>query len=976
MKRLALLLGLLLIGGNAMAATVALWDFDDPFATNGVSVPYSTNGAFVVSATDKSGNGNDLSLWCNNEWWKEMRSTTNSYFGDWSIQGSASASWDWQDLRTVSNTVPSGIDLRTITPTNFTVEAVFTFEYTGWQTLVCRDGHPEGEPSFKLRISSGNVPQITYRNQGGADITVSGSEPLEPDAEKWRHLAATANGTNLVLYLDGQQIGSQPMALDGLELSITNGTSADQAHTWTGGEWAVGRGMWTGAKADGFHGKIDAVAISDETLMPADFVLQLPVSTGVFVPADGDTTINRTISATMYDFAYDIASLELYVDGAFATLIDTAPGESSATVSYDGSGLASGMHTGMVVSICFDPDYYVQTNEWVFTFVNTVPEPAPYAGELYNINFAGCVNDGLWPVDNGAVGVAPGLGANLWNNLYAPDAPWGDPGTVAVENAGGDAKTINVSVSSASDRWWGVPSSWSGYYGAFTNLTGANAIFQGRAASSAYSGKVILTGLETNASYDVYVYWTYTDNENAGSYSISAGTTDSPAQDISPVRSNVTNLLVEGENYVILSDITPTATGEIDVQCHTAGLSGLQVVKRSDTQITTPFVEGDLLPAFGYYTNDTIEVSGTLYDIDAGVDSIQLYLDGGLVDSGSILFTGTASTSTVSYSASSLSNGLHTVMMTAEAWGFMDVQTYTYTNEWSFYWYDHFAVPATSALELYNVNMAGCVNSGVRTVADGGVLAAPTTGGSNVWNNAYSPNDPWGNPGAMFLADANGSYTNGIVFETGDGNWNDGPQSWAAYYDEFTALSNTIWGATQGDPNNDGFARFSGLDTNAAYDVYIYWTWNRADSEKTYSIVTGSANLPSASIATDRAALLSDPGNYVEGQNYVVIPEVTPNELGMIEISSNYSSAFQLVKRGTSTGPTVTPNMLPVSIGGGLVNLEWWSEAGINYDILSTTNLTDGIWNVEKSVIGTGDIMTDWLPLGTEAEKFYRIEAH
>ncbi len=965
MKLKWLLLGLLAIGSSAMASTIALWDFDDIFAANGVSLPYTTNDAFVVSATDKSGNGNDLSLWTDGSAGKEIWSNTNSYFGDWSILGVGVGSWDWEDLRTVSNTVPSGVDIRTITPVTLTVESVFTVESHQWDVLVCRAGNVADAPSFRLLLNDQGRPQVLWRDVSGVQTEVTGPDAVEINADQWHHLAATADDSNLLLYLDGQLIASNTMSNAGLELDSGTGTGADQAHTWNGGDWSVCRGMWQGSKSDGYSGKIDAVAISDETLVPAGFVLQFPVAEGPVVPADGDSTTNRIVSATMYPFGLTIDTLDLYVDGASVATTNVAPGAASAIVTYDGSSIAAGTHTGMVVTTTTDLQYF--TNVWSFTFIDTVPEPALYASELYNINYAGRTGSNM-TVPDGTVVKAPALtSSDRWNNLVAPTVngweSWTPASPLTINNAYG-TNTISLT-------WSGTAHDWSN--GGF----GYAGLFNGYLGSGGFDGNMVISGLDTNATYDIYCYFTWGWTTSMSTFTVTEGMAPLPSATVTPVQANAGSYsnLVEGQNYAVFADVVPSSNGVIQVRSQNSdgGWSGMQIVKRSDVPVSffVPYAEGEMIPAEGSrFTNDVVDISGTMYNVDAGVDSMELYLNGDLVASESSLY-GLSDTNTVSYGATALSNGLQTVMMITSGYGLTDGLTYSHTNEWSFYWFDHFATPAAAALELYNVNMAGFEGSG--SVADGIVLVAPTTGGIGTWYNYFSTGNKWVVPGLVQLSAANESNTNTVGFEVGVSTWDDGPASWAGYYDEFTALSNTIWGATIGD-NDNGWTRFTGLDTNAAYDVYIYWTWNRGDDTKTFSLTAGTANMPDATIALDRAALVANPTNYVLGTNYAVIAEVTPDASGMIEFGSSYSSAYQLVRR--ADGPGVSPDIQTMVISGGMASLRWDSEYGISYRIMHKTSLKASTWTeVTNGITGVGTTTSVSVP-ASSSQEFFKIEGH
>ena len=980
MKRICLLLGVLAIGHSSRAETLAHWDFNESFATNGISLPYSTNGAFVVSAIDKSGNGNDLSIWADSATSDRTWIATNaSYFGDIAVQSPGGGSYG--DMRTVSNSVPGGVDISdsSFTPTNFTVEAVFTYEQAGWQSILCRQGNLSGNmASFRMIMNDAGRPQATYRTEAGTQTEVTSPTPLTISDADWHHMAVSAQGgSNLVLYVDGVEVASGSITNSGMEFDPNSGAGTDQGTTWSGGEWAVGRGMWTGSKSDGFPGKIDEIVISDEVLVPTNFMIATAVVNGPLVPAQGMFSTNRTISATLNDFGDHIDEVILYINGEDYTYAFSDPDDTSITATYEGNSeeFPAGEYTAMLVGTSYE-SFKSYTNTWTFSFVDSYPEPALYASELYNVNMAGCANNGIRTVPNGVALAAPSTGGiKAWNNAYGPNAPWSNPGQITLVPANSE-NTNSVTFETGGANWNDGPQSWGGYYNEFTAIS--NTIWGATQGDSNTSGWARFSGLNTNSTYDVYIYWTWNRNDEARTYQLTVGNSHLPLQSLQPNRAAVIadpSAYVEGENYVVISEITPGTGGIIELTSDCA--CAYQLAKRSDVplEFITPFSLGEVLPAAGArLTNAVIEVSATLNDLDAATEEMYLYIDGAEVTNTYGLYTGIPSTNTISYLANSLTNGEHTAKIIASGYGVLDGELYSYTNEWSFFWFDHFPVPSTGATELYNVNIAGSSDRGLRLVPHGGVLAAPTTGGGDVWNNAYSPGEAWENPGQITLLPANEANANRVGFETGGSGWWDGPQGWAGYYDEFTALSNTIWGATVGD-SDSGWTRFTGLDTNAAYDVYIYWTWSRADDSKTFKVTTGSSCGSEQTIHTDRAALLEDPDAYVAGVNYVVLSEITPDARGTIEIGPNYACAYQLVKRGNGLQPLNPPN-ISFEISGDLLVLSWASSTNASYSILSTTNLLDAVWTEESILPGTGENMTESISVGDESRKFYMIEAN
>jgi hypothetical protein len=72
-----------------------------------------------------------------------------------------------------------------------------------WSTAVLKER--SGGLAYGLYASDDRSRPAIYVNVGGADIGATGSSPLPLNT--WSHLAATFNGSQLVLYVNGQQVG-------------------------------------------------------------------------------------------------------------------------------------------------------------------------------------------------------------------------------------------------------------------------------------------------------------------------------------------------------------------------------------------------------------------------------------------------------------------------------------------------------------------------------------------------------------------------------------------------------------------------------------------------------------------------------------------------------------------------------------------------------------------------------------------------
>lgn len=276
--------------------------------------------------------------------------------------------------------------------------------------------------------------------------------------------------------------------------------------------------------------------------------------------------------------------------------------------------------------------------------------------------------------------------------------------------------------------------------------------------------------------------------------------------------------------------------------------------------------------------------------------------------------------------------------------------------------------PSPIAEQLFNVNFAGASNDGTFPVSDGLVMAAPSTGGANLWNNIVAPGAPWDNPGTVTLADANAANTDTVSFNIGGGSiWQGNPATWAAYYSEFNAMINTApWPSYMGD-SGTAWVRYSGLDTGATYDVYVYFTWNRDDNSYTYTLTEGTADQTSHTLDSDRAMIVANPASYVEGTSYVVFADVTPSGSGTIQISTGNYSALQLVKRpAVVMAPDAPAGLGAVAVSAEQVDLSWTASANADsYRVMRSTTSGVPYETVISNVVAVGYSDTNGLSAGT-----------
>ncbi len=266
-------------------------------------------------------------------------------------------------------------------------------------------------------------------------------------------------------------------------------------------------------------------------------------------------------------------SAELFVDNTKLNDVNITSSGKTNTVSGICNGLGIGVHTAKVIVTSANDGFGAYTNSWNFkvTF--------PVTDRSWNINIAGPSSGTARNVAQGTIAIAPPSGANSWNNLV------GTTGTTEV-------KTNNF-INTVLDTSGGNPISILSYgnYNWGNNYTGDGEIrvdlFKGYAGASNggqtpnHDAYWSITGLNSTAAYDLYIYSTWTWNENASRFDITEGmpldgirskTITAPERDNVSVSANKAkagddfSACVEGQNYVIFARVTPTKEGKISLR--------------------------------------------------------------------------------------------------------------------------------------------------------------------------------------------------------------------------------------------------------------------------------------------------------------------------------------------------------------------------------------------------------------------------
>ena len=289
------------------AQTVAYWRFEEGPSGVAIDKPFG--------AVDSSGNGNHLDpgTEAGSDGFRYRNSVAYTTIpgtgaaNNFCIQNSGSS----PSLSTRSTnqsygagSYPAGIDIETITPAQFTVEAFFKPESTGtYRTIVGRDAINVCTEDSKLAAL---YLQIKNNNNNGDDkdddervkiqfTDVAGYKHVAESAPyitkgfnfstdsqgltgKWYYVAAVSDGSTLSLYMANVSdngplwlLAKTDMTANGSpNTALAKGTQ--DGSNWHTGAWSVGRGLHDGNRTDRAWGFIDEVRISDTALTPDQFL--------------------------------------------------------------------------------------------------------------------------------------------------------------------------------------------------------------------------------------------------------------------------------------------------------------------------------------------------------------------------------------------------------------------------------------------------------------------------------------------------------------------------------------------------------------------------------------------------------------------------------------------------------------------------------------------------------------------------------
>lgn len=277
----------LMLSASASAAPVAYWRFETGPANANV-IHTVAPGQFEGTIPDVSGNGNQLSVWEQGGNAGYQYRTDVPYspvpltgaVNNFSVKNTGGGPAMFTDSAV---SMPSGVNVETMTPSAFTVEASWKPENGGFRTAVGRDAqnvatsngalaalYLQARPNNSIGVLFVDVAGNVHEAFSAPDFVHGFDFGTDPNGltGTWYNLAAVSDGTTLSMYVNNVLVASTPIVSTDPRLAVGTTSGGD----WHAGEWSVGRGLFNGGHVDRGYGFIDEVRISNSALNPSEFL--------------------------------------------------------------------------------------------------------------------------------------------------------------------------------------------------------------------------------------------------------------------------------------------------------------------------------------------------------------------------------------------------------------------------------------------------------------------------------------------------------------------------------------------------------------------------------------------------------------------------------------------------------------------------------------------------------------------------------
>ncbi len=133
------------------------------------------------------------------------------------------------------------------------------------------------------------------------------------------------------------------------------------------------------------------------------------------------------------------------------------------------------------------------------------------------------------------------------------------------------------------------------------------------------------------------------------------------------------------------------------------------------------------------------------------------------------------------------------------------------------------------------------------------------------------------------------------------------------------------------------------------------------------SVDGGSVTPDSVADSSNTVTIIYTPASPLSVANHTVSVHAS----GMNGETVGKTWSFEVAAGGAPSNPTIGS----FTVGVGTVGLSWDSEPGVDYYIVSTTNLVVGPWTTNQIITGDGSTISTNIEGGAEAAEFYKLEA-